>query len=287
MTPRHDSPLLIGIAREPVYSPGKVDADRAILEATATACEARGARVRLLPPDAPFEAFAGAELVFAMCQGPKALRLLRRLDAAGVPLLHVADAIESCHRSRMLPRLAAAGVPRPEARLVETRAPEADALAWAAARGAGVWVKRGDVHATEPGDVAHARGRGQIAAALARLAARGVSQAVLEAHVAGRTLKFYGVRGSGFFRCYEAEGPEAPPLPACQGLAESAAAALGLEAYGGDLVVDERDRAVVVDVNDWPSFGRCREAAAAAIAERLLARVACRAGAEEDVGDAR
>ena len=286
MTRRSDIPLVFGVAREAVYSPGKLEADRAILEATAAACAARGARVRLLPPDAPLEAFAGAQLVFAMCQGPKALRLLRRLEAAGLPLTHRADAIEACHRTRMLPRLAAAGVPRPEAREVATRAPAARALAWAGARRGGVWVKRGDVHATEPGDVVHVRDAAQAATALARLAARGVPRAVLEAHVEGRTLKFYGVRGSGFFRAYATDGRDLPVDPAWSALADRSAATLGLEAYGGDLVLEDRGRAVVVDVNDWPSFGRCREQAASAIAERLLARLTRRRGGEGDLGDA-
>jgi hypothetical protein len=287
MTPIQDTPLFVGVAREPVYSPGKIDADRAILEATGRACEARGARVRLLPPDAPFEAFAGAELVFAMCQGPKALRLLRRLAAAGLPLLHVADAIEACHRTRMLERLAAAGLPRPDARAVATRAPQAAALAWAAARAGGVWVKRGDVHATEPGDVVHACDATQIGVALARLAARGVPRAVLEAHVEGRTLKFYGVRGGGFFRAYEGDGSETASRAAWRELGERAATALGLEVYGGDLVLDPHGPTVLVDVNDWPSFGRCREEAAAAIADRLFSRLARREGGEEEPGDAR
>jgi len=287
MTRAGDAPLLVGVAREPVYSPGKLEADRAILEATAAACEARGARVRLLPPDAPLGAFAGAALVFAMCQGPTALGVLRDLEAAGLPLVHRADAIEACHRTRLLPRLAAAGVARPEARAVETQAPAASALTWAAARRGGVWVKRGDVHATAPDDVVHARDGATAAAALVRLAARGVSRAVLEAHVEGRTLKFYGVRRTDFFRVFEADGCEAAAPPAWRSLADRAAAALGLEVYGGDLVVDARGRAAVVDLNDWPSFGRCREEAAAAIAQRLLTRLSRGGGGEEELHHAR
>jgi hypothetical protein len=39
------------------------------------------------------------------------------------------------------------------------------------------------------------------------------------------------------------------------------------------VVVDASGNALVVDVNDWPSFSRCREAAAQAIASHLLARL--------------
>jgi hypothetical protein len=111
-------------------------------------------------------------------------------------------------------------------------------------------------------------------AALAELAGRGVEMAVLEAHVPGRTVKFYAVRGTGFFRAYAEDGSEqAAPPAAWHEVADRAAEALGLSIYGGDVVVDASGAAAVVDVNDWPSFSRCRADAAEAIAAHLLARL--------------
>jgi glutathione synthase/RimK-type ligase-like ATP-grasp enzyme len=273
---RSDFPLLIGVSREPTYSPGRfLEADLAILQETARACEARGAQVRILPPDAPREAFAGGRLVFTMCQGPRSLETMRWLVASGVTVVHEPAAIQSCHRTRMLSLLAGAGIPRPAARQVACADPAPEALAWAEQCGEmGVWVKRGDVHATRPEDVVHLRGEAAVRDALARLAERGVSRAVLEAHVPGRTVKFYGVRGTRFFRCYTEDGADLHPAPpAWRQLAERAAAVLGLDIYGGDLVVEEKDTTMLVDVNDWPSFSRCRVEAAAAIAEHLFARL--------------
>ena len=264
-----------GIAREAVYSPGKVDADRAILEATAKALARRGASVRLLEPEQVDNAGDGTDLVFAMCQGPQALAGLRRLEAAGLPVVHRAEAIEACHRVRMLGLLEAAGVARPEARLVASERPGPEALAWVDALGAaGVWVKRGDVHATEPGDVSRAVGASEAARALQALSRRGVAAAVLEAHLEGPTFKFYGVVGTGFFRAFEGDRRDpVPHPPAWPRLAEAAAQALDLGVYGGDLIVDISGSSWVVDVNDWPSFSRCRRDAAAAIAQYLLARL--------------
>jgi hypothetical protein len=264
-----------GILREAVYSPGKVEADRAILEETARELEARGASVRVLEPERMAAAARGSDLVFAMCQGPAALRGLRRLERTGIPLVHGAAAIEACHRRRLLPLLARAGVPRPEARLVACSRPGRAALAWVEARGAaGVWVKRGDVHATQAGDVLRAEGATEVECALAALAARGVRRAVLEAHVAGPTIKFYGVVGTGFFRAFEGDGADPRSAPeAWAELGEAGARALGLAVYGGDLVLDTAGRPWLVDVNDWPSFSRCRRDAAAAIAQYLLAHL--------------
>jgi hypothetical protein len=214
-----------------------------------------------------------------MCQGPESLETMGWLAASGVTVVHEPSAILSCHRVRMLPLLARAGLPRPEAHLVTCADPESEALAWAGKRGeTGIWVKRGDVHATRTEDVVHLRGEAAIGDALARLADRGVSHAVLEAHVPGRTVKFYAVRGTPFFRSYAEDGSDLGPAPpAWRELAEQAAAALGLAVYGGDLVVGEGNDPVLVDVNDWPSFSRCRAEAASAIAEHLFTRLQERA----------
>jgi glutathione synthase/RimK-type ligase-like ATP-grasp enzyme len=266
---------LVGIPREAVYSPGKVDADRDILEQTASELAARGVDpVRIVEPE-KLSSVRRADLVFAMCQGPAALHALRRLERTGVPLVHGADPIEACHRQRMLPLLTRAGVTRPDARLVRSDRPGRAALDWVESRGAqGVWVKRGDVHATEAGDVVRIEGAVAARQALTGLAARGVRHAVLEAHVPGLTVKFYGVVGTGFFRAYEGDGRDPLPAPpAWVELGEAGARALGLAIYGGDLIVDAAGRPWLVDVNDWPSFSRCRQDAAVAIAQYLLARL--------------
>lgn len=268
------TPRCIGIAREAVYSPGKVDADRAILEETGAALVRAGVAVRIVEPDRVDEA-READLVFAMCQGPAALQGLRELARAGIPLVHDADAIEACHRRRMLPLLAAAGVPRPPARSARCERPDRDVLMWAESHmPLGVWVKRGDVHATEAGDVCHTTDVPTLEKALAGLAARGVAEAVLEAHVSGPTYKFYGVRGGRFFRAFAGDGVEPVDAePSWQGLGERGARALGLAVYGGDLIHGPDGQPWLVDVNDWPSFSRCRTDAALAISQYLLARL--------------
>jgi glutathione synthase/RimK-type ligase-like ATP-grasp enzyme len=51
-----------------------------------------------------------------------------------------------------------------------------------------------------------------------------------------------------------------------------AAAALGLEVYGGDAIATQDGRAVLLDLNAWPSFALFREEAAERIAEHLARR---------------
>ncbi|RMD85899.1 MAG: hypothetical protein D6815_00965 [Candidatus Dadabacteria bacterium] len=268
------APLFAGIAREPEYSPGKIEADRAILEATAAALADRGVRVCLFTA-AREAAEVGAELYFAMCQGPAALAELTRIGARGRPVVHDASTIRACRRIETAVRLERAGIALARRRPVDTREPSREVLArWFATCGRGVWVKRGDVHATEPGDVVRVETPGEALAVLAGFRRRGIRHALLEEHVEGSTIKFYGVRGVGFFRAYDESGASISGSQAdgWPGLAEKAAAALGLEVFGGDLIVTPSGELVLVDLNDWPSFAPCRDGAARAIADRLLVR---------------
>jgi hypothetical protein len=109
-----------------------------------------------------------------------------------------------------------------------------------------------------------------LRAALAGMAQRGVTIAYVQQAVEGRVIKFYGVSGGEYFAALVEEGPISERVQL--ELAKSAAAAavtLGLEAWGGDAIVDG-EQFMMIDFNDWPSFSRVREVAARAIARRCL-----------------
>lgn len=268
-------PDLVGVFREPEFSPGRVRDDAAILERTADALAARGLAVRLGGPDLLAGTAPGA--VLAMCQAPAALAALDR-HAGRVPVVNAPTAIRACYRAETARLLAAAGLPVPRTRLVaSTGTAPVDA--------APCWVKRGDVHAMTAADVVLAPDAAALAAALADFRTRGIEQAVLQEHVPGTVVKFYGV-GGRFFRCYT-DGAAPPALiPALAAAARAGAACLGLEVFGGDLVVPPDGAPALVDVNDWPSFARCRDEAAEAIADHLCERLAAAAPARR-AADAR
>ena len=99
---------------------------------------------------------------------------------------------------------------------------------------------------------------------------RGISTAVLQEHVPGREIKFYAVRGD-FFYWLDTDNPRIHGIrgEAFEPCARESGAALSLDIFGGDLVIGEDGRATLIDLNDWPSFAPCREAAARAIARHL------------------
>ena len=92
----------LGIFREAVFSPGKVEADRAILELVATILRGFGHVVRVANPDAALPRPARGTLVFAMSQGEPALATLRRWEAEGIRVVNSVDSILGCHRHRLL-----------------------------------------------------------------------------------------------------------------------------------------------------------------------------------------
>ncbi|MDX2166229.1 MAG: hypothetical protein SF182_04175 [Deltaproteobacteria bacterium] len=255
----------VGVARERVYSPGKVADDRAILDAVAAHLGAAH-RVAVLDADEPLPAESPAPVVFAMAQGPAALATLRDWERRGIRVINCVAGIENAHRRRMLAAFARDGVRHPQSVIV---ASDDDAALpdWV---DAGAWVKRGDVHATEPDDVVRVAERGAARAALAAFARRGVGVACVQRHVEGEVIKFYAVHGRSFFAAYGADGGPAQldnaTREAMETLAAAGAASLQLEVFGGDVVRERDGNLWLIDLNDWPSYGRCRFGASKAIA---------------------
>jgi glutathione synthase/RimK-type ligase-like ATP-grasp enzyme len=205
------------------------------------------------------------DLVFAMCQGPDGLALLDGWERSGVRVVNSAAAIAGCRREGMLRAFERHAVTYPESRSIPTGT-ECALPEWTEG---GAWLKRGDVHAIESGDVVFFRGRAEAQQAIDDLRRRGIRSAVVQRHVSGDVVKFYAAPG-GFLRCY-VSGEEVNDAwtASIDALVRRAAGALGLEVFGGDLVRDRSGAFWLIDLNDWPSFAPCRCAAAAAIVDYL------------------
>jgi hypothetical protein len=139
----------------------------------------------------------------------------------------------------------------------------------------GIWLKRGDIHASVTADVQWIDSRGRLEAGLAEFARRGIALAALQAHRAGDEIKFYGVAGGAFFHWFYSGNARKYPFDSAQlqKLGDEAAAAAGLDVFGGDVIVSPAGELTLIDLNDWPSFAPCRERAAYAIADFITKRV--------------
>ena len=272
-----------GIFRESAHSPGRETDDTEILRLTGKHLEARGFRVTIQSPEEigglPSERPRG---VFMMCEQRAILGQLRELAACGVPHVNTPQAVLNTYRDRMVALLDEAAVSFVPSRLVPTHGD--DVLDPRSPCGTPpLWVKRADVHNTQAGDVTFADSPDVVHAALAGLAARGMARAVLQPHVAGDLVKFYGIGGNAaadgtpaWFRWFYHKNQTLaghPLDPVALGrTVRRAAAALGLEVYGGDAIATASGGIVLIDVNAWPSFALYRDEASAAIAEHLARR---------------
>ena len=140
--------------------------------------------------------------------------------------------------------------------------------------------------AQKQGDVQFVENESQFAQAMTDFANRGIQQVIVEEHLEGDLIKFYGVEGSAFFHItYPTEKggfskfglEEQNGQPQHFGFdadklkteADRAAQITGITVYGGDAVVTPQGSIHIIDFNDWPSFSACRKDAAKAIANRI------------------
>ena len=61
------------------------------------------------------------------------------------------------------------------------------------------WIKRGDFHAMHKEDVSYVRHADEAQEVLQEYFYRGITRAVINVHLVGDLVKFYGIRGSQFF----------------------------------------------------------------------------------------
>jgi len=266
-----------GIFRESTHSPGRESDDTEILRLTGKHLEAKGFHVELKTADEVTEAAeTGPRFVFLMCERVEVLERLRALEVSGVPHVNTPRAVHNTYRDQMIAVLDEANVPFIPSRIVTTsETPEASPQP--------LWVKRGDVHNTQDGDVLRASTAAEVESALRGLAQRGIKRAVLQPHVEGDLIKFYGIGAGGgphreppWFRWFYHKDQKLSGNPLDQRqlarLVRRAASALGLEVYGGDAIATPTGELVLLDVNAWPSFALYRDEASAAIASYLALR---------------
>ena len=255
---------ILMIRRAEQFSPHSVENDRAILEAVASRLSRRGHAVTQISETAVAFSLSAdkPDFIFSMARLPETLRLL---DASGVKVVNSPSGVARSSRRHLQELMRSLSIPIPSG---EGRH--------------GYWVKRGDAAAQTETDVIYASDEQALSEAKAAMCARGIHDYLVSPHVEGDLVKFYGVLSAGFFRYFyptddglskfgmERLNGQARHYPfdvnSLQTSAEQLAAAVGLEVYGGDAIVKADATWCMIDFNDWPSFSRCREEAADAIA---------------------
>lgn len=288
---------IIGISRGTRFSPNHVGNDAAIYNKVIEELLRMGHSVRSYAEDefanASLDELAGAslegtveslsdglpEVVVTMARDKQTLARLLEWETRGVRIINSPRGILNCVRRPMTELLLAHKVPHPRSWIVATDEPFPLEVTFPC------WLKRGDSHAMVKQDVCYASTRDEAIRVVADMHERGIPSVVINEHLVGDLVKFYGVQGNDFFHWFypsseshskfgletingQAQGLPFDPahLKEC---ADESARVLDVPVYGGDAVVMADGSIRIIDFNDWPSFAPCREEAARAIAGRV------------------
>lgn len=262
-----DSRDVLGVYRESCFSPGMVREDAAILDAAVAELGANG-EIRTISPENLSDLPRRPAVVLNMARSGQALEILEAWETQGTRVFNSSAAVRNCYRKNLMACLGTAGIPFPPSFF----SPLKDLPSRLILRGgARYWLKRGDVHTMQPADVVAIESAEQMVQAMAHFQRHGVEELLVQEHAAGEVIKFYGVGMGEFFCAFSSAGKdisdELKDLPV---LARHAAAAAGLAIYGGDAVLTPEGRTLLVDLNDWPSFSRCRPAAAKSMSQYIM-----------------
>ena len=275
---------IAGIMRAGAYSPNHIGNDAAIFNATADQLRKRGCTVNFYSEEQFNSGKVKERVILNMCREQESIKRLQDMEDDGCIVVNSGYGIENCTRERMTRILMGHNIPYPDSVIVNT-----DEAVVSQLRKAGInncWIKRGDFHAMHKEDVSYVRHAEEAQEVLQEYFYRGIKRAVINRHLVGDLIKFYGIHNSPFFFWFYPfdEGHSKYGLEAIngkskgidfdierlKGICHDAAEALGVEVYGGDCIVSPEGDIRIIDFNDWPSFAPCRNEAAPFIAKAVL-----------------
>lgn len=275
---------IAGIMRAGVYSPNHIGNDTAIFNATAEQLRKRGCLVNIYSEEQFNRNGVEEEFVMTMCRQQESIENLQRLEDNGRLVINSGYGIENCTRERMTRILLGNGIPYPESLIVNTDENIKGILKKSGFKSC--WIKRGDFHAMHKEDVSYVRHPEEAQEVLQEYFLRGIKRAVINVHLEGDLVKFYGVKGTNFFYWFypfdqghskygweEVNGKSQGitfDVKELKMLCNKAANELNVEIYGGDCIISPEGGIQIIDFNDWPSFAPCRVEAAPHIAKRIL-----------------
>ena len=278
---------IAGIMRAGAYSPNHIGNDAAIFNVVAEQLRKRGCEVNVYSEEELISGKVTEPIIVNMCREQRSIAILQELEDKGSLVINSGYGIENCTRERMTRILIASDIPYPESLIVNTNEVVKDKLHQAGFTQA--WIKRGDFHAMHKEDVSYVRHPEEAQDVLQEYFLRGIQRAVINRHLVGDLIKFYGVQGTPFFFWFypfdeghskyghEAINGKSRGIPfdlgKMQQICQKASEVLDVKIYGGDCIVSPEGNIRIIDFNDWPSFAPCRNEAAPHIAKCILSAI--------------
>ena len=261
------------IYRAPVFSPNSEKKDKAILDAVGNVLTRVGYETRFVQEE-ELVAEDDGDVFLSMARLPETLEVLAEKERQGRRVVNSTEGVRLATARLRIDRLMRDNdIPT---------APRCDGPCGEH----GYWLKRGDAAAQSLYDVQFAATWDDVERKLGYFHQRGINEVLICEHVVGDVVKFYGVQGTDFFRCYyptddgqtkfddEARNGVAHhyhfDVSSLRADADRLSRLSGLPVYGGDCIVRADGSYAIIDFNDWPSFARCREDAAEHIGQLII-----------------
>lgn len=275
---------IAAIMRAGAYSPNHIGNDAAILNAVTENLRKRGCEVTIYSEEQLIAGAVKEQIIVNMCRERRSIDLLKKMEDNGCLVINSGHGIENCTRERMTRLLLGHGIPYPESLMVDTDEVVKNKLVEAGF--SRCWIKRGDFHAMHKEDVSYVRHPEEAQEVIQEYFLRGIKRAVINKHLVGDLIKFYGVSDSRFFFWFypfdeghskyghEAINGKSQGLDFdkehLQAICQKASEVLDVNIYGGDCIISPEGDIRIIDFNDWPSFAPCRDEAAPHIAKYIL-----------------
>lgn len=275
---------IAGVMRAGAYSPNHIGNDAAIFNVVAEQLRKRGCEVNIYSEEQFIAGAAQERIIINMCREARSVALLQRLEDEGALVINSGYGIENCTRERMTRILLGSNIPYPESIIVNTDQAIRERLD--STRMSPCWIKKAESHSMHKEDVSYARHTEEAQEVLQEYFLRGIKRAVINRHLPGDLIKFYGVADSPFFywfyplqECHSKYGAEAiNGMPAnlpfsvekLRAICAKCSEVLDVKIYGGDCIVSPEGDIRIIDFNDWPSFAPCRAEAAPHIARHIM-----------------
>lgn len=272
---------VVGIKRKTKYSPNHIGNDGMIFSMTAESLRNMGYDVQEYTESEFVLSEEEVKYIFNMARDKATIRRLKKFEKAGAVIINPGTGIENCTREAMTRLMLENDIPHPASVIVDVTDDPTEGLAKIGAEA--FWIKRGDSHAIHREDVTYARNIPEVKSILKEFALRDIPNAVINEHLVGDLVKFYGVADTDFFYWFYpfdlshskfglekingAAKEYSFDVEALKKACDKAGEVLDVKVYGGDCVVAEDGSFKIIDFNDWPSFAPCRDEAAPKIAE--------------------
>ena len=279
---------IAAILRAGAYSPNHIGNDATIINLTCEQLRKRGCQVKTYSEEQLIAGAVKEPIVIHMCRDQRSFPILQAMEDSGRLVINSGYGVENCTRERLTRILLGSGIPYPESLMVNTNQTVTEQMERIGMERA--WIKRGDTYAMHKEDVTYVRHPEEAQEVLQEYFLRGIKRAVINRHLDGDQVKFYGVRDTDYFYCfypfektYSSKGDDKAPrrggeearfdIDKFRDACDRAADILDIRIYGGDAIIDPEGNFSIIDFNDWPSFAPCRVEASGVIARAILAEI--------------